>query len=95
MAVYTQELATDIMFPNISIYKKYKDTELCAYEVYPNDDYVMYDTTAEDYEIIDPDSPPAPTTYYYTWVTFPKTFDFSNFTWVAVLRPTVEENHIF
>ena len=95
MAVYTKELAIDILFPNISVYRKYRDGELCAYEVYSNEGYVMYDTTAEDYEILDPDSEPIPTTYYYTWVTFPRTFNFANFTWVAVPRNTVPEDHIF
>lgn len=95
MTTYTQELATDIIFPNISVYRKYENGEHCAYEVYPNDGYVMYDTTIKDYEIIDPDSPPVPTIYYYTWVTFPKTSNFENFTWVAVLKSTVDENYIF
>lgn len=95
MAVYTQELATDIVFPNITVYRDYKDGVHYGYEVYTNEGYVMYNTAAEDYEILDPDVGPVPTTYYFTWLSCPLNYNFANFTWVAVPRNTVPEDHIF
>ena len=92
---FRDEIATDIVFPNITVYRRFCDDVLSSYEVYSNDGYVMYDTTAEDYERPDPDSEPIPTIYYYTWVSFPARFNFANFTWVAVPRNTVPEDHIF
>ena len=52
MANFTTELATDIIFPNMSIYRKYCDGVLSSYEVYPNSGYVLYDVSDENYEII-------------------------------------------
>lgn len=94
-AVFTYELATDIVFPNISVYRKFRDGVHCGYEVYSNEGYVMYDTAANDTEILDPEVGPVPTTYYYTWLSCPLNFNFANFTWVAVPRNTVPEDHIF
>lgn len=95
MAVYTREIATDIVFPNITVYRKFKDGVHYAYDIYSNDGYVMYDTTAQDTEI-DPDTlEEIPVTYYYTWLSRPLSFSFDNFTWVAVPRGSVDENYIF
>lgn len=95
MEIYTKELSADIIFPNISVYRDYRDGIHYGYEVYANNGYVMYDTTANDYERPEPDGTPVLTTYYYTWITFPKNFNFANFTWMAVLKSTVDENYIF
>ena len=95
MAVYTRELAADIVFPNINVYRIFKDGVLDGYEVKTADVYVMYDTAANDTEL-DPDTmEEVPVTYYYTIMSCPKTKDFSNFTWVAVPRDSVDENYIF
>ena len=95
MAEYTREVATDITFPNITIYREYMDGVHSGYEAYPNEGYVMYDTTDENYDF-DPDTlEMIPVTYYYTRAGFPATFDFANFTWVAVPRSEVDENYIF
>lgn len=95
MAEFRQELATDIVFPNISVFRKFRDGVHCGYEVYSNEGYGMYDTTANDTEILDPEIGPVPTTYYCTWLSCPVNFDFANFTYVAVPRNTVPEDHIF
>lgn len=95
MAVYTQEEATDIVFPNITVYRRYRDGVHCAYEVYTNDGYVMYDATA-NYTEVNPDTmEEIPVTYYYTWLTCPVSYNFDNFPWVAVPRDSVDENYIF
>lgn len=108
MAVYTKELATDIVFPNITIYRKFRDGVLANYEAYSNEGYVMYDTAYEDTEpVIDPETGEymrdpetgeiitQPVVMYFTFVGFPATFNFANFTWVAVPRDSVDENDIY
>lgn len=108
MAVFTLELATDITFPNITIYRILCDGEFDGYRVFSNEGYVMYDTAANDVEaMIDPETGEVvfdpetgdiieiPVIYYYTRMDCPKTYNFDNFTWVAVLRSTVDEDHIY
>lgn len=95
MAVYTQELDTSFNFPNITVYKKLKDGVHYAYSVKANDGYVMYDTTANNTEIDPETMQEIPVIYYYTEFSCPKNKDFTNFTWVAVLRSSVDENYIF
>ena len=81
---FTTEIATDIIFPNIIVYRKYCDDVLSSYEMYPNEGYMVYDTMDENYDIDQETFEMTPVTRYYTWVTFPATFNFDNFTWVAV-----------
>lgn len=84
MEAYTQEAATDIVFPNITVYRRYLDGVHCAFEVYSNEGYVMYDTTANVTEL-DPDTmEEIPVTYYCTWITCPASYNFDNFPWAAV-----------
>ena len=95
MAVYTQEIATDIILTNITVYRKYRDGVLCGYEVYTNEGYVMYDTTANNTEV-DPETwEEYPVIYYYTWLSCPVRTNFDTFTWIAVPRSSVDENYIF
>lgn len=95
MATWTTEIATDIVIPNISVYRKYKDGVLSRYEVYSNEGYVMYDTTANNTELDPITGEEVPVIYYYTWLTCPLSINFDNFTWVAVPRDSVDENYIF
>ena len=106
MAVWTREINTDYSFPNIDILNVFKDGVLSRYEAVPHENYVMYDTTDQIFEpqrdengnfVLDEDGLPVQVqvTYYYTIAHIPKTFNFNNFTWVAVLRSTVDENYIF
>lgn len=95
MATYTEELNTGFNFPNINIYNQYRDGVQYGYKVTPHDGYVMYDTTDETV-IIDPETcEETPVTYYYTLAGLPMTYNFDNFSWVAVLRSEVDENYIF
>ena len=87
MAEYTIELATDITFPHIDIYRKYCDGELYGYRALTHDGYVMYNTAAND---TDPETG-EPVTYYCERAEFPKTKNFDNFSWTAVERPAKED----
>ena len=95
MAVYTYELATDIVFPNITVYRKLNEGTLVGYEVYSNEGYVMYDTSANHTEQDPETMEEIPVIYYYTWLSCPRNYNFNNFTWVAVPRDSVDENYIF
>lgn len=94
-AVYTEEVATDIVFPNITICRQYADGVLYGYRAYPNEGYVMYDTTDNNIDFDAETGEEISVTYYYTMAGFPANFNFANFTWVAVPRSEVDENYIF
>lgn len=94
MATWTYEVATEYDFPNITVYRRYKDGVHNSWRVNANDGYVMYDTTANDYEIDPETMEEIPVTYYFTVMSCPLNYPFDNFTWVAVLRSTVDENYI-
>ena len=103
MAVWTREINTNFNFPNIDILNVLKDGVLSRYEAVPHEDYVMYDVNDNTTEpkidqetgdiVLDEDGNPieAPVTYYCTLAGFPLTYNFDNFSWVAVLRSTVGE----
>ena len=95
MAVYTFEIATEYNFPNITVYRKLTDGVQTAWRINANEGYVFYDTTAENYEQLAPDTEPVPVTYYYTVASLPMREDMVNFRWVAVPRDSVDENYIF
>ena len=95
MAVYTYEIDTTKNYPNLTVYKNLKDGVLNGYRVNSNDGYVMYDTNDEYYEIDEATDEEVPVTYYFTVAQLPKTYNFDNFSWVAVLRSEVDENYIF
>ena len=95
MATYTETINTNYNFPNLSVYNRYKDGVLCAYRVYPDDGYVMYDSSKHD-TVLNPDTmEEEPVTYYCTMAGLPLNYNFNNFPWVAVLRSEVDENYIF
>ena len=110
MAVYTEELATDIVLENMTAYRQLKDGVHYATRVYANEGYVIYDTADEPIyeEVTDPETGDLvydpetglpvtrPVIYYYTMVTVPANkFSVDTFTWVAVPRSEVDENYIF
>jgi hypothetical protein len=95
MAVYTQEIATEFNFPNITIYRKLKDGVHYAWSVRANDGYVIYDTAANNTEVNPETGEEIPVIYYYTELSCPLREDFVDFTWVAVPRNSVDENYIF
>lgn len=95
MAIITEQIATEFNFPNITIYRVLSDGVLSAYKARPNEGYVMYNPNANDTEIDPETMEERPVIYYRTIAGFPKTYNFANFPYVAVLRSTVDENYIF
>ena len=95
MAEYTRVLNTSFNFPNIDIFNILKDGVKTRFEAVPHEGYVMYDVNANDTEINPDTMEEVPVTYYYTLRGFTKTYNFNNFSWVAVLRSEVNENYIF
>ena len=58
--------------------------------------YVMYDTNDEEIPIYDDfGNIVGYQKSYFTLAGFPLTYNFDNFSWVAVLRSEVDENYIF
>lgn len=91
----TYEIATDLVFPNITIFRRMVDGVHKGYQMNANDGYVVYDTTANNTEL-DPDTmEERPVTYYYTGAFLPTNYNFANFPYVAVPRDSVDENYIF
>lgn len=95
MAVYTMEVTTEYVFPNLIVYKKLKDGVHYAWRVVPVEGYVMYDTAANWTDIDPVTGEEIPVIYYYTSLDCPLNANFDNFTWVAVPRDSVDENYIF
>lgn len=95
MANIVYEVATDIVYPNLTIERRLSDGVLAGYRVTPNESYVMYDTN-DNWTELDPETnEEIPVTYYYTVALLPTNFNFDNFSWVAVPRSSVDENYIF
>lgn len=94
MAEYTETLATDITFPNIDVYRTYRDGVQTGYRVVPQEGYLMYNTAANDTEYDPETDTEVPIIRYYHVLHCPLIFDFDNFTWVAVLESEVDEDHI-
>ncbi len=95
MAVWTEELDTSFSFPNIDVYKRFRDGEHVQYKVVPQEGYVIYNTTEEHWEQDSPESEPYLVTHYYTAAYLTPNYNFDNFPYVAVLRSEVDENYIY
>ena len=95
MAEYTEAINTSYNIPNITVYNKYCDGVHYAYRVVPNEGYVMYDTTDENY-IIDPETEEEiPVTYYYRVCHIPIKYPNAPYNWCAVLESEVPADNIF
>ena len=108
MANYTEELNTTFNFPHIDIFNRLKDGVITGYQARTQEGYVMYDTTATDTEpqidpetgdyFLDPETGipiEFPTIYYYRLRGFPASYNFNNFSMVAVPEDSVAADHIF
>jgi hypothetical protein len=95
MAVYTYEVATEYNFPNLTVYKSFKDGVHNGWRINANEGYVYYDTAANDMDFDPETEEMIPVTYYYTVRHCPLNYNFNNFTLVAVPRDSVDENLIF
>ena len=99
---------SNITLPNITVKAKYRDDILISHVLTANEGFVIYDTAANDVEpktdpetgdlIVDPETGAVieiPVIYYCREVTIPINVPVENWTWVAVLESTVDENYIF
>ena len=94
MATYMETIATEYNYPNITIYKQFRDGVQYGWHITTNDGYVMYDTSANDMDYDEEDNP-LPVIYYYTQAYCPINYNFSIFSWVAVPRDDVPRDMIF
>lgn len=92
---YTQEIATEHNYPNLTVFRLLNDGVQYGWEIKPNEGYVMYDVNATNTEL-DPDTmEEIPVTYYYISWSLPLRYNFANFHWAAKPRSEVDENYIF
>ena len=91
--------ATDLNFPNLTLYRRYNDGEHTGYRLNANEGYVFYDSTEETFELkLDEETGnlvEVPVTYYYTLAYLTRNYNFDNFPYIAVPRDSVNENYIF
>ena len=97
MATWTYEIATEYNFPNITIWKQFRDGVLANYRIEANENYVMYDVTDKFYEIDEETGQEVEVIHYFTVCYAPLTYPLGEdtFPWRAVLRSSVDENYIF
>lgn len=95
MATYVYVESTEHNgYLNITVYDRLKDGVLSGWRVTPNEGYVIYDANDISYDFDENDNL-IEVTHYYTQANLPLTYNWDNFSWVAVLRSEVDENHIF
>lgn len=96
MATYTFEVSTEHnIYPNITVYDRFRDGVLNGWRVNANEGYVFYDENAED-TILDPETmEEVPITYYYTIRYLNPNYNWANFALVAVPRNSVPADQIF
>ena len=101
MATYKEELNTNYNFENIDIFNVVNEETgaLMNYNAKPSEGYVIYYVNANDTEFIENhetgDIEEIPVTYYRLLIGLPKTYNFKNFHWAAVLRSSIDEKYIF
>lgn len=96
MATWTYEISTEHnIYPNITVYDRFRDGSPYGWRVEANEGYVMYHANANDTEPDPVTGEIRPVTYYYTASHLSPYYNWNNFDFVAVLRSTVDENYIF
>ena len=97
MANFTEEIATEYNFSNITILKLLRDGIQYGWKIRPNEGYVMYDVTDEFYEIDEETGQEVQVLHYFTEAVCPLNYPLGEdtFPWRAVLRSSVDENYIF
>ncbi len=93
--IFTEEKEKNLVFPNITIERRLRNGQPCAYIASADDGYVIYDTSAENYIQDSPDAEPQKVIHYHSRIICPLNFDFSNFTWAAVPVDEANPNYIF
>lgn len=88
------EEAKEFNFPNIKIYDRLVDGVKRGWRANANEGYVFYDPNEIYYEQESPDSEPIEVNHYFTERSFPPNYDMANFSLIAVLRSSVNEEYI-
>ncbi len=88
-------VANDIVFPGITVERRYFNNKSAGYRMTANEGYLFYDSTANEVAINPDTGEETPVTYYYTLSYLPCNYNFDNFPWIAVPRDSVDENLIF
>lgn len=90
MAEYTYPIDTEHnIYSNITVCKRLADGVLVGWRINPNEGYVFYDTNAEYWEIDPETEEEILVTKYFTLAHLPLTYDWDNFSYVAVLRSEI------
>lgn len=99
MAEITYTPETEISLPNITIVRKYADGIHAAYQLTPNEGYVMHNPNNDDVvEEIDPVTGETVTVtyrYYYRFASIPASRPDYIYNWTAVLESEVPADSIF
>lgn len=93
--IFTEEKTMEFSFPNITVLKKFRDGELCAYIAKADDGYAMYNRNAELYDIDGTEDTEKRITRYYKKIICPLSYDFTNFCWEAVEKDNINEKYLF
>ena len=88
------DLANDINYPHLKIYRRMVDGVLGGYRVNSDNGYVMYDINDENAEIEPETGKELSTPYYCTLAYLPINFDFADFSFKAVPINTTDEGNI-
>lgn len=82
-------------YPNFTVYDRFADGVAAGWRVNANEGYVFYDTNDEEVTEDPETGELVPITYYYTNIHYPRTFNWDNFSLVAVPRDSVPADQIF
>ena len=86
MAVYTYEITTDIIIPNIIVERKYADGVHTAYRITPADGYILHNPQLDDLVENPETGDSLVQRYYYREATIPARYAPSTWLWEAVLE---------
>lgn len=92
---YKKEIDTEIIFPNITVYRLFANGELYGYEVVPIDGYVMYNPNDNVKENNKETGEKLDVIYYRKIAVLPKNYNFNNFPYISTPRNGVDENYVF
>ena len=95
MAVYTFEVSAEHnIYPDLTVYDRFRDGSPLGWKVEANPGYVFYDTT-DDHREFDKNGKEVHVIHYFTIMYISPYFDWNNFSLIAVPRDSVDENHVF
>lgn len=92
---FTEEKTTDYCFPNITVLKKFRDGELCAYIAKADDGFVLHNRSVSYTELLETDDAQTTVNHYFKKIICPLSYDFKSFVWEAVPEESVNKNYIF